>query len=233
MANEVDSTVLFRGDNCTAPCYSWPASFDSLHRQAVGYRRDRAGRDTARVDPRGKATTYRLDRLGRVVSRRPWADSATVKDSLVYDLAGNVVKTITRRGYVITTHYDSRNRDTLAVIPTVGTMRKALRRARPTSAPGSGWRARWTRSAGSMALGYSGLWHTAWSGTVPASTYTYDPERPTTGPTRSDWRPATAARGSHTLLTPLGDCCAGAGRAADQSHDRARTPIHLESGAGT
>ena len=49
-----------------------------------------------------------------------------VKDSFVYDVAGNLRKAITRRGDIVTMNYDSRNRDTLAVIPGVGTLRKAF-----------------------------------------------------------------------------------------------------------
>jgi RHS repeat-associated protein len=40
-------------------------------------------------------------------------------------MAGNVKKTWTRRGHLITADYDSRGRDTLQVIPTIGTLRKA------------------------------------------------------------------------------------------------------------
>ena len=216
VSNEVDSTVLMRGNNCVAPCYSFPATFDTLHKQTVGWRRDRAGRDTARVDSRGKATTTRLDRLGRPVSRRPWADSAIVKDSLVYDLAGNVVKTITRRGYVITTNYDSRNRDTLSVIPTVGTMRKLF------AGPADQLTRQWLTSPVDSIGGVNGelrwaydlrgrlMADTAYSGTVPrAQAYTYDLwERANT---RTDaigtW--TTRFEGDRglpdTLFTPLGD----------------------------
>ena len=69
---------------------------------------------------------YLYDRLGRVVSRHPWTDSMAVRDSFVYDITGNVKKTITRRGDTLTTNYDSRNRDTLSVIPGVGTLRRAF-----------------------------------------------------------------------------------------------------------
>ncbi|HQR18493.1 MAG TPA: RHS repeat-associated core domain-containing protein, partial [Gemmatimonadales bacterium] len=216
VANEVDSTVLYRGDNCNVPCYSYPATFDSLHRQAVGWRRDRAGRDTARVDTRGKATTYRLDRLGRVVAHRPWADSAIVRDSLVYDLAGNVVTTMTRRGYVLTSQYDSRNRDTLIVIPTVGTLRKQY------GGPAGQLTRQWLTGAVDSIGGVNGevRWaydqrgrlvaDTAYSGSVArAQSYTYDPyERPST---RTDavglWstRYETARGLPDTLLTPFGD----------------------------
>lgn len=218
IANEVDSTVLYRGDNCTAPCStpSFPATFDSLHRQAVGWRRDRAGRDTARVDTRGFATTYRLDRLGRVVARRPWADSASVRDSLVYDLAGNVVRTVTRRGYLLTTAYDSRNRDTLAVIPTVGTVRSQY------AGPAGQMTRRWVLGAVDSIGGVNGevRWtfdkrgrlvaDTGYTGSVArAQAYTYDAlERPST---RTDATGAwgvryESARGvPDTLLTPFGD----------------------------
>ena len=48
-----------------------------------------------------------------------------VKDSFVYDIAGNVKKTISRRGDTFSANFDSRNRDTLSVISGVGTLRKA------------------------------------------------------------------------------------------------------------
>jgi len=245
VVNEVDSTVLYRGDNCTAPCYSMPSTFDSLHRQAVGYRRDRAGRDTARVDTRGKATIWRLDRLGRVVSRRPWADSAVVKDSLVYDLAGNVVKVYTRRGYLIATSYDSRNRDTLSVIPTVGTLRKAY------GGPAGQLTRQWLENPvdsiggvnGELRWGYDQRGRlradTAWSGAVPrVQTYTYDAwERPAT---RTDavgvWstRYETNRGLPDTLLTPLGDSLTLvldqlARVTALTARGPAGTPIHQDS----
>lgn len=84
--------------------------------------RDRAGRDSLRLNDIGKATMYRYDRLGRLVSRRPWTDSMAVKDSIVYDAAGNVTKRITRRGDVITAQFDSRNRNTTTTVPGVGTL---------------------------------------------------------------------------------------------------------------
>jgi RHS repeat-associated protein len=123
-ANQADSTVLLRSVTCqtciTAPP-SWSTATDTTR---VALRYDRSGRDSLRLDARGKATAYVYDRLGRLLSRRPWTDSSMVKDSMLYDLAGNVKQTITRRGDVITADYDARNRDTLVVIPGVGTLRK-------------------------------------------------------------------------------------------------------------
>src|SRR6185436_19471599 len=120
VAGQADSTRLARTNNCTDPCNNppaWPSATDTLRTQRVGHRFDRAGRDSVRINDRGKMTLYLYDRLGRVVSRRPWTDSMAVKDSIVYDLAGNVKKTITRRGDVITSSLDTRNRDTLTSIP--------------------------------------------------------------------------------------------------------------------
>jgi YD repeat-containing protein len=68
-----------------------------------------------------KVTRYEYDHLGRVTRRWPSADSLAVRDSMVYDLAGNLVKVSTRRGHLITIDYDVRNRETQRVIPTVGT----------------------------------------------------------------------------------------------------------------
>jgi RHS repeat-associated protein len=123
-----DSTVTFRTNNCAAPCNTptWPAASDTLMTRRVRreFTRGAAGLDSLRYNDRGIKTMYAYDRLGRLVSRRPWTDSMAVRDSMVYDVAGNLKKTITRRGDVITTNYDSRNRDTLTVIPGVGTLRK-------------------------------------------------------------------------------------------------------------
>ncbi len=126
VANQVDSTRLIRTDNCADPCTT-PGSFpnDSIHSRRVGYRYDRAGRDSLRLNDRGKAALSLYDRLGRVLSRHPWTDSVAVRDTLFYDVAGNLRKSVMRRGDTLTTHYDSRNRDTLSVIPGVGTRRKA------------------------------------------------------------------------------------------------------------
>jgi RHS repeat-associated protein len=130
VAGQTDSSRLVRTDNCNNPCTtpSWPGSLDtdSTRVQRVRHRFDRAGRDSLRLNDRNKAVLYLYDRLGRLVSRRPWTDSMAVKDSFVYDVAGNLKKTITRRGDTITTNYDSRNRDTLSVIPGVGTLRKTF-----------------------------------------------------------------------------------------------------------
>ncbi|HEU4698634.1 MAG TPA: hypothetical protein VFS40_05605, partial [Gemmatimonadales bacterium] len=83
---------------------------------------DRAGRDSLHVGNTGVAEQWQYDRLGRVI--RHWQYPGAAPDSSVYDLAGNPVKRVTRRGHVITTDFDSRNRDTLAVIPSVGILRK-------------------------------------------------------------------------------------------------------------
>lgn len=127
LLNQVDSTDLRRSDDCPDPCATPPSSINkpgNVRRTRRHF--DRAFRDSLRVNPGGTAALTLYDRLGRVVSQRPWTDSMVVKDSMVYDVAGNLVKTITRRGHTITTNYDSRNRDTLTVIPGVGTLRKAF-----------------------------------------------------------------------------------------------------------
>src|SRR5207247_11480937 len=56
----------------------------------------------------------------------PRTHSMAVRNSFVYDITRNVKKTITRRSDTLTTNYDSRNRDTLSVIPGVGTLRRAF-----------------------------------------------------------------------------------------------------------
>jgi YD repeat-containing protein len=92
VANELDSTRVRRTDSCADPCEPgpWPPPSDTLRTYRVGHRFDRGGRDSLRIDDRGKAVLYIHDRLGRLVSRRPWTDSMSVKDSMVYDIAGNL-----------------------------------------------------------------------------------------------------------------------------------------------
>ena len=123
-AGQVDSVVHQKSKQCLAPCTT-PLFFpfpDLSNTRRVGYVRDRAGRDSLRLNDLGNATMYLYDRLGRLVSRRPWTDSMAVKDSMVYDAAGNVTKIITRRGGVITAQFDTRNRNTVTVVPDVGTL---------------------------------------------------------------------------------------------------------------
>ena len=130
-ANRRLTAAMMRSNNCTA-CSNPPsgtAGFvltDTLKTRLVTFTQDRGGRDSVRQNERGVKTLYIYDRLGRLVQRRPWSDSTAVQDSMVYDLSGNRVKLITRRGYVITSSYDGRNRDTLAIIPTVGTLRNSF-----------------------------------------------------------------------------------------------------------
>ena len=97
LANQADSVRTLRTDNCASPCTtpSWPAVTDTLKTQRVSVRFDAAGRDSLRMNDRGVATLYLYDRLSRLVSRRPWTDSMAVKDSMVYDAAGNLRRTIT------------------------------------------------------------------------------------------------------------------------------------------
>ncbi len=119
--NQVDSTILLRTDNCADPCLtppSWPSLPDTTKAQHVRYRRDRGGRDSLRLNDRNQATRYVHDRLGRLLARYP--DSTSVRDSMVYDVAGNLKKTITRRGHTIENTYDSRNRTTLTTLPGIG-----------------------------------------------------------------------------------------------------------------
>jgi RHS repeat-associated protein len=129
--NQADSTRVFRTANCSDPCNTppaWPNPNDTTATMRVGYRYDRAGRDSLRLGDRGAATghgvLYLYDLLGRLRSRHPWwPDSTAVRDSFVVDVGGNVKKTMTRRGDTVTVAFDSRNRDTSTVIPGVGTLR--------------------------------------------------------------------------------------------------------------
>ncbi len=128
VTNQADSTVLFRTDECSDPCWVPPSyGTDAAYTQKVGIRFDRAGRDSLRLvsNDTARTTRYGYDRLGRLLSRRPPSNlGAPPADSMVYDAAGNLLKTITRRGDVITVQYDSRNRDVATVIPGVGTLNR-------------------------------------------------------------------------------------------------------------
>ena len=128
-ANQADSVRTMLSARCKGTgcdVVIWPSVSDTTMTQRVGHRYDAAGRDTARVNDRGKASIVHLDLLGRVRARYPFADSlSTIRDSSYYDIAGNLRKVVTRRGTTVTTTYDSRNRDTLTVIPGVGSRRTA------------------------------------------------------------------------------------------------------------
>jgi RHS repeat-associated protein len=219
VANQVDSTRIERTDNCADPCTtppSWPLVSDTVKTQRVGYRFDRAGRDSLRLNDRGKAVLYLYDRLGRVVSRHPWTDSSAVRDSFVYDIAGNVKKTITRRGDTLTTNYDSRNRDTLSVLPGVGTLRKLF------AGPGDQLTRLWYDSPvdsiggvnQELRWGFDQVGRlkadTGYAGSLAqATTHAYDTfERPSsTGDRIGTWttRYETDRGMADTVLTPLGD----------------------------
>jgi RHS repeat-associated protein len=123
--NLVDSVQVQRGDNCNLPCASppnWTTLTDTLHLETTARRYDRAGRDTLYITSKGLASRTAYDVLGRVRVRWPWTDSLGVTDSFYYDVTGNALKHKTRRGYLIETQYDSRNRISQTVIPTVGTI---------------------------------------------------------------------------------------------------------------
>jgi RHS repeat-associated protein len=126
--NRTDSTRVERTLNCVAPCTSptWPADADTAQWQQVKYRFDRLGRDTARVNTRGKRTRYAYDGLGRLRMRWPFGDSVAVVDSFRYDVAGNLRFAWTRRGNLIEHRYDIRGRDTLTIVPGVGNYRQTF-----------------------------------------------------------------------------------------------------------
>jgi RHS repeat-associated protein len=214
-ANQLDSVVSRRTDECLG-CSTPVWVLDSLHTQRVSYVFDRAGRDSLRLSDRSKATLYLYDRLGRLLSRRPWTDSMAVKDSFVYDVAGNLKKTITRRGDAVTTNWDSRNRDTLTVIPGVGTLRKVF------TGPEDELTRLWYDSPtdpiggvnGELRWGYDQHGRlkadTSYAGSrVRRTTYTYDvfERRSTASDSLGTWttRYETNRGVGDTLLTPLGD----------------------------
>jgi RHS repeat-associated protein len=123
VANQLDSVGTQLSLKCADPCNA-PGTWGAVVDRA-GTRFDRAGRDSLRVSPTGSWTLYLYDRLGRLLSRRPPSSAGTPpRDSMVYDLAGNVIKSITRLGDTIVSTYDSRNRDTSTVVPRYGTIKK-------------------------------------------------------------------------------------------------------------
>lgn len=112
-----------RTDNCDDPCDTPPAyGSDTAHVRSVTFALSTAGRDSIRSNERGQQTVYTFDRLGRLIRRQGPNGS---RDSMVYDVAGTLQRTITRRNDTIVLGYDLRYRDTSAVIPGVGTLRKA------------------------------------------------------------------------------------------------------------
>ena len=214
--NQIDSTRSLLGPVTSGTADSTFTPSDTNSSQRVGFRYDAAGRDTARVNARGKATTYHYDRLGRLIRRRPWADSTAVRDSTVYDIAGNVHKVITRRDTTITHYYDSRNRDTLTVVPGVGDFKRTY--AGPQDQLTRLWIANPVDPIGGVngevRYGYDTRGRlkadTAYTGTTPrVATYTYDTyERPsTTTDAIGQWsvRYETVRGLADTLITPLGD----------------------------
>ncbi len=125
VANQVDSARMERTANCAAPCNTpaWPAPTDTLLISWARRHVDYLGRDSVRIGPDGSVVEeVALDALGRVVRRyRPaWAGGMAV-DSFRYDVAGNLRFQRTRRGHLLETRYDSRNRPVYRDIPTVGT----------------------------------------------------------------------------------------------------------------
>lgn len=239
LLNQVDSTVLQRTANCADPCNTptWQPVSDTNYTRRVGHRFDRAGRDSLRLNDRGKATMYLHDRLGRLLSRRPWTDSMAVKDSMVYDIAGNLVKIVTRRGDLITSAYDSRSRDTSTVIPGLGTVKRVfggpldqlsrLYHASPVdSIGGINPELRWRydkRGRLKADTSYTGA-------TVRATTYSYDAhERPSTmtDPLGTWTTRYEAERGYPTVLvTPFADSLVY----TYDDQDRAIGPTIMSSG---
>lgn len=115
-----DSTVVSQSTVCNDPCTN-PSGFTTLWTTKPSL--DSLGRTTQVqvVGNNASTETFDLDRLGRVIGH---GASGGGRDSLVYDLAGNVVKTITRRGDTLTTSYDTRNRPDTSYIPGYGTVHR-------------------------------------------------------------------------------------------------------------
>ncbi|MGE3526387.1 MAG: RHS repeat-associated core domain-containing protein, partial [Gemmatimonadales bacterium] len=216
--NAVDSTTLIRTANCTGGCPNptWPSYTDTTKTQHVRYIKDRAGRDSLRVDDRGYATRYQLDRLGRVLVRTPRTTMPAVYDSMAYDLAGNPRKTITRRGHTIVNTYDSRNRLLTTSVPGVGVYRREYQG--PLDQLTRIWVDSLVDSLGGVKPDLSWSYDqrgrlkgdTVWTGaTARVTTYTTDSlERPSTmADAMGTWttRYETSRGMADTLITPFGD----------------------------
>jgi RHS repeat-associated protein len=123
-AGQSVSSKVEKATESTSGAGSWPSSSDRLRYDSVYVTYSRLGRDSLRVNVSDKATRVLLDALGRPRIRAPWyTDYASDVDSFRYDLAGNLRHQWTRRGVHIEYLYDSRNRDTLTIVPGVGTYR--------------------------------------------------------------------------------------------------------------
>lgn len=213
--NQVDSTRIERTNNCVAPCNSatWPTNADTLQWQQVKHLYDRLGRDTARVNTRGKKTRYAYDGLGRLRMRWPFGDSSAVVDSFRYDVAGNLRFVYTRRGNVIEHRYDIRGRDTLTAVPGVGDYRHTF--GGPGDQVTKAWIASYTDPIGGVNVAVS--WVYSQSGLLLADTaqgnrvtaYQYDRYLRDTLVTdvRGTWRMRyDAVRGVlDTMMTAYGD----------------------------
>ncbi|HJS47449.1 MAG TPA: RHS repeat-associated core domain-containing protein [Gemmatimonadales bacterium] len=215
-ANQVDSVLTMRTAKCADPCTTpvWPLPNHPFLVERTTVFRDRAGRDS--VQSHGSANgavTYRYDRLGRLLSRRPTTGGA---DSTIYDAAGNAVRRVTRRGHVIAAAFDSRGRDTMLVIPGVGTVRRAY--GGPAGQLSRIWATGIVDSIGGvngeLRWGYDLRGRlrsdSAWTGSlVRARSYQYDAhDRPigVTDPLGSWATRYETHRGlADTLLTPFGD----------------------------
>lgn len=129
LTNAVDSTSRGFWLECVdTPC-SAPSGLFILTGHTESILRDNAGRDTLQVEwvgTKARKTKVRYDRLGRMIVNWSYADSTSIADSMFYDIAGNLVRHVTRRGTSITSAFDSRNRDTLTTIPGVGNLRRAF-----------------------------------------------------------------------------------------------------------
>jgi RHS repeat-associated protein len=212
VAGQVDSSALWRTDNCADPCNT-PTYTTAVW---VRHRFDRAGRDSLRINDAGFAALSLYDHLGRILSTHPWTDSMAVRDSFAYDVVGNLKKTMTRRGDTLVSNFDSRNRDTLTVIPGVGTLRKSY--SGPADQLTRLWYDSPTDSIGAVSTEVRWAYDqqgrlradTTFSGSVAeATTYSYDRferDSTSTDPLGAWTTRYEANRGlADTVITALGD----------------------------
>lgn len=211
-AGRADSTARDQTLKCTDPCSS-PGTFSGLFLRVTRYTRDSIGQLTTLQLPAG-STNYLYDRLGRLVRSTP--PGGTGSDSTVYDLAGNVTKTISRTGDVIQSWYDPRNRTDSTSIPRYGVVHRAY--AGPQDQATRIWVTGYVDSLGGVNPGRAFVFDargrltadTLWTGGVARVTsHRYDQyERPDTAidPLGTWVTKYETDRGiADTLITALGD----------------------------
>lgn len=210
-AGATDSVATDHSTSCADPCNSNPG-YDAATLHVTKYTRDSLGQVTQIVLPTGTYSSLH-DRLGRVVRSTP---PGTGSDSMVYDLAGNVTKSINRLGDSVKTWYDSRNRVDSVSVPRYGVVHHTF--GGPLDQLTRTWVTGYVDSLGNVNPNRSYVYDargrltkdTLWTGPVArVTTHSYDTyERPVTDvdPIGTWTKKFDAVLGiPDTLITGLGD----------------------------